>query len=113
MLQSYLGNFSNKTNLVKYLFQKWGETLQYVLTSSKTILLASLDGTTDRLTSQSSERIDFYWHHTEADTKMFACIKFFCDNICLNKVIIISPDTGVFVKSLYESVMNLNFLNTI
>ena len=35
--QSYLGNSNNKTNLGKYVFQKWRETLPYVLTSSQTI----------------------------------------------------------------------------
>ena len=57
--QCYLGNSNNKTNLVKYLFQKWRGTLLNVLTFSQTIYLANLDGATDRVTSQSSERIGF------------------------------------------------------
>ena len=72
---------------MKYLFQKWRETFSYVLMSSQTIDLANLDGTTDRVKDQTSERIDFYCDHEEADTKMFAYIKFFRDNIHLNRVI--------------------------
>ena len=75
--QSYLGNSNNKTNLIKYLFQKCRETL------------ATLDDATDRLTSQSSERSDC--DHEVADAKMVAYIKFFCDSSCLNRVVIVSP----------------------
>ena len=81
--QSCPKNSNNKTNLVKYLFQKWRETLPNALTSSQTIYLANLDSTADRAKSRSSERIDFYCDHEEADTKIFAYIKFLCDNICL------------------------------
>ena len=49
--ESYFGNSNNKTNLVKYVFQKRRETLPYVL---------NVDGTADRITSQKSERVDFY-----------------------------------------------------
>ena len=87
--QSYLGNSNNKTNLIKYLFQKCRETLLNVLTSSQTIYLATLDDATDRLTSQSSERSDC--DHEVADAKMVAYIKFFCDSSCLNRVVIVSP----------------------
>ena len=65
----------------------------------------------DRVTSQSSERIYFYCDLKEANTKMFAFIKFLCDNIRLNRVAIASPDTSVAVISLYESVTNLTFLD--
>ena len=44
--------------------------------------LANLDGATDCVTSQSSERIDFYCDHEGADTKMFRYIKFLCDMNC-------------------------------
>ena len=50
--------------------------------------MANVDGTTDRVTSQSSERIDFYCDHEEADTKMFLHFKFLFENIRLNRVII-------------------------
>ena len=49
--ESYFGNSNNNTNLVKYVFQKRRETLPYVL---------NVDGTADRITSQKSERVDFY-----------------------------------------------------
>ena len=75
--QSYLGNLISNINLVKYLFQKKIETLPHFLTSSRTIYLTSLDGATDHVTSQSSESTDFYCNQEEADTKMFACFKFF------------------------------------
>ena len=58
--QNYPGNLDSKTNLVKYLLQKSRETLSNVLTSCQNFYLANLDGATDRVTSQSSERIDFY-----------------------------------------------------
>ena len=48
--QSYLGN-SNKGNLVKQVFQKWRETLSYVLTFFQTIYLVNLDGGTDHRTN--------------------------------------------------------------
>ena len=98
---------------IKYIFQKWRETLPNVLTSSQTIYLANLDGATDRVTSQSSERIAFYCDHEEADMKMVAHIKFLCDNICLNKVIIVLPDSDAAVISLYQSVTNLTFLDAL
>ena len=44
---------------------------------------------------------------------MFAYIKFFCDNIRLNGVIIVSSDSDVAVISLYQSVTNPIFLNAI
>ena len=55
-----------------------------VLTFSQIIYLANFDGAADRVTSQSSERIYFYYDHEEADTKMFAYIKFLYDTIRLN-----------------------------
>ena len=87
--------------MVKYVFQKWRETLPYVITSSQTIYLANLDGAADRVTSQSSKRFNFYCDYKEADTKMFVYIKFFCDNIRLNMIIIVLPDTDVTVISLH------------
>ena len=84
-----------------------------VLNSSKTIYLASLGGTIDRLTSQRSKRIDFYYDHIEADTKMFVFSRFLCDNIRLNRVIIVLPDTDVAVISLYQNVTNLTFLDAV
>ena len=98
---SYLGNLNNKSNLVKQVFQKLREKLPYVLTSSQTIYLANLNGATDRVTSKSSERIYFYCDHEEAVTKMFAYIKFLSNNIRLNRITIVSPDTDVTVISLY------------
>ena len=87
--------------VVKYVFQKWRETLLHVLTYSQTIYLANLDSAVDHVTSQSSERIDFYRDHEEAYTKVFAYIKFFSDIIRMNRVIIVSPDTGIAGISLY------------
>ena len=84
--------WNNENNLVKIVFQKQRKTLPKALTSSQTIYLTNLDGATDRGTSQRSEKIDFYCDHEEADTKIFAYIKFFCDNFRLSKVTIVSPD---------------------
>ena len=89
--QCYLGNSNRKSNLVKNLFLN-GENA-----SSETIYLANLDGTTDRVTSQSSERIHLYCDHGDTDIKMFAYVKLLCDNIPLNMVIIISPGSDVAV----------------
>ena len=75
--QSYLGNSNNKTNLVKYLFQKWRETLPDVLNSSQTIYLANLGGGTDRVTGQSSERIDYYCNHEESWHKNVCVLRIF------------------------------------
>ena len=111
LLKIYLGNSNNKTNLVLYLFQKLRETFPSVLTSSQTLYLVNFDGTTDRVASQSNERIDFYCNHK--DTKMFAYFKFLCDNIHLNRVIIVSSDTDVAVISLFQNVTNLTFLDGI
>ena len=73
--------------------------------SCQNICLANLDGAADRATSQSSERTDLYCDHEEADTKIFALIKFLCDKehkfIRLNSIIIVLPDTDVTVISLY------------
>ena len=41
---------------------------------------ANLDDAADRVTSQSSERIEFYCDHEEANTKIFTYIKFLCDS---------------------------------
>ena len=80
--------------------------MPYILTSSQTIYLSNLDDAIDCLTSQSSE-------NEEADTKMFVYIKFLCDNICLNRIITVSPDTDVTVISLHQSVTNVTFLDAI
>ena len=85
-----------------------------VLASSQIIYLANLDGATDCATSQSRERIYFDCSHEEADTKMFAYIKFLCDNTCLISVIIVSLDTDVAMISLYhQSVTTLTFLDAV
>ena len=89
---------------MKYLFQKWRETLPNVLNSSQTNYLGNPDRTTDRVTSQSRERIGFYCDHEEVDTKMVTYIKFLFDNIRLSRVNIVSPDSDVAVISLYQSV---------
>ena len=68
--------------------------MPYISISSQTIYLSNLDGAADRVTSQSSARIDFPCDNEEADTKMY--FKFFCDNIPLNRITIASPDTDVF-----------------
>ena len=109
--QNYLGNSNNKINLVKYVFQKQRKTLPKVLNSFQTIYLTNLDGATDRVKSQGNKRINFYCDRKESGTKMFAYIKFLCDNIRLSRVAIVSPDTDVAVISLYESVTNLTFLD--
>ena len=49
--QSYLGYSNNKTNQVKYLFQKWRGTLTNVLTFFQVNYLANPDSATDRVTS--------------------------------------------------------------
>ena len=72
--------------------------------------MANLDGATDRVTSQRSERIDYY-NHEEADTKMFAYIKFLFENIRLNRVRIVSPDSDVAV--IFLCVTNLTFLDAL
>ena len=72
--------------------------MPYILTSSQTIYD---QGTADRVTSQSGERIDFACDHEEAGTKMFAYIKLLCDNIRLNRIIIVSVDTNITVVSLH------------
>ena len=96
-----------------YLFPKWKETLPCVLNSSQTIYLANLDVVTDCVTIQNKENIDFYCDHKEDDTKMFAYIKFLCDNIRLDRVIIVSPDSDAAVMSLYQSVTNHIFFDAI
>ena len=58
--QSHLRNLNNKNNLVKYLSEKWRETLPNVLPFSETKYFENLFGATDRVNSQTSERIDFY-----------------------------------------------------
>ena len=41
--------------------------MPYILTSSQTIYLSNLDNAADHVTSQSSEKIDFYCDHEEVD----------------------------------------------
>ena len=60
---------------------------------------ANLYGVIARLTSQSSEITDFYCDHKKADTKMLVYIKFLCDDIRSNRVIIVLPDTDVVMIS--------------
>ena len=70
--------------MVKDLFKKWRGTLPKVLTSFQTNYLANPDGATYRVASQGSERIDIYCNYEEADSKIFAYIKFLSDNIFQN-----------------------------
>ena len=42
---------------------------------------------------------------------MFPYIKLLCDNIRVNRIIIVSPGSDVAVISLYQSVTNLTFLD--
>ena len=39
--------------------------------------------------------MDFYYDNEEAETEILAYIKFLCENICLNRIVIVSPDTHV------------------
>ena len=84
-----------------------------VLTSLHTNYLANLDNTADRVISQRSERIDCYCNPEETGTKIFAYIKFLCDNIRMNRVITVSPNSVVAVISLYQSVTKLIFLDAL
>ena len=84
-----------------------------IFTSFQTNYSTNLDGATDRVTRQSSERIRFYCDHEAAKTNMFANIKFLCDNIRMNRVIIVSSDSDVAVISLYQSVTNFTFLDAL
>ena len=47
-----------------------------VFSLKKPVYLANLDGATDRVTNESSERIDFYCDHEEAVRKMLASSSF-------------------------------------
>ena len=89
----------------KFYFETWKSVL------GSSILHYYLGSAVDRVISQSSEKIGFYCDHEDTDLKMVACIKFLCDNIHLNRVIIVSPDSGVVVIRFYQSVTNLTFLD--
>ena len=80
-----------------------------VLTSFQTNYVTNLDDASYRVTSQRSEKIDFYCNHEEADSKIFAYIKLLYDNICLNRIIV-SPGSDIAVISLYQGVTNFTFL---
>ena len=41
---------------------------------------------------------------------MFAYIKFLCDNICLDRIIVL-PDSDIAVIYLYQGVTNFTFLD--
>ena len=110
--QNYLGNSNIKTILVKKLFQKWTVTFPKFLTSFQTNYLANLDGAKYRLASQRSKRIDFYCNHEEADSTMFAYIKFFCNNICLDRSLY-SPVSDVAVIFFHQGVVNFTFLDAL
>ena len=56
-----------------------------VLSSFQTNYLANLDK--HNITSQRSERIDFYCNDEEADSKMFPYLKFLF--VCLNRIIVL------------------------
>ena len=88
-------------------FPKIGRNIAQRFNFLQTIYLANLDGATDHVT------LIFFCNRREADTKMFAYIKFLCDNICLNRVAIVSPYISVAVISSYESVTNLTYLDAI
>ena len=62
------------------------------------------------ITSQRRERIDFYCNHEEADSKMFAYIKFLF--VCLNRIVV-SPDSDVAVISLYQGVIDFTLLDAL
>ena len=114
--QGYLGNSNNKTNLVKYLYQKWRETLPNVLASSQTIDLANLDGATDKVVQQTKVVKELIFvattkKLTQKCLRMY--IKFLCNNIRLKRVIIVSRDTDAVVISLYQNGTNLTFSDTI
>ena len=60
---------------------------------------------------KTRQRIDFHCNHEEADSKMFAYIKFLYD-ICLNRTIV-SPDSDVGVISMYQGVTNFTFFDAL
>ena len=97
--------------MVNYIFRQWKEILSEHLSSS--VYLANLDDTTDFVTKECSKKIEFYCDHEEADTKMFAFIKFLSNTVQLKRVVINSPDTDVAVISLYHYVINLALLDSI
>ena len=70
--------------------------------------LLDLDVAADCVTNCHSGRIDFYCNHEEIDAKVLAYIKFPCDNILLNRVIIASPGTDVAVISIPKCLTSLD-----
>ena len=77
-----------------------------VLIFFQTNYLENLDGAAYRVTSQRREIIGFYCNDEEADSKIFAYIKFLYDNIWW---LIFASD--VTVISLYQSATNFAFLD--
>ena len=99
--------------MVSNVFQQWKEILSEHLRSYQSVYLVNLDGMTDFATKECSKKKKFYCDHEEADTKMFAYIKFLSNTVQLKVVIIDSPDTDVAVISLYHYVTNLVLLDSI
>ena len=61
---------------------------------------------------QQKKKKEFYCDHEEADTKLFAYIKFLANTVQLKRKIIDSPGADVAVIFLYDYVTNLDLLDS-
>ena len=110
-LHSYLSNPLNKVNLVNYVFKTWAKTFLFKLQDNQILILTHLDGSTDKITCQSSSKFNWSTDHKEADSKMFVFCKYLLDNYNILRINISSPDTDVAVIACYQFVENLSLLD--
>ena len=81
------------------------------LQDNQILILTHLDGSTDKITCQSSSKFNWSTDHEEADSKMFVFCKYLLDNYNVLRIIISSPDTDVAVIACYQFVENLALLD--
>ena len=111
--QAYLGNSTNKINLVNYVFEKWKTAFSESLCNNQLILMANLDGTVTRCTYNQFTTLDWTCDHEEADSKMFVFCKHLLEQYHVKRIIICSPDNDVAVICCYHHITTLSTLDTL
>ena len=76
---------------------KWRYNFDKKLSYNQVIYLADTDGSTIKIPQQDSAVLEFKDDHEEANTQMFANLKYSATRHLIKKIIIVSPDTYVTV----------------
>ena len=100
--RNFLSNPKNKMHLINFLMTDWQNRFPSLLKEGQKLLLSLLDGNTIIIERGNVHDLSLYSDHEEADSKMFVFAKYMITEYAIQRLIISSPDTDVFVLCCYH-----------